>query len=436
MGSGTLKFIHCADLHLDSPFSGLAETSPSLGSFLRGASFSAFRNAVDCALRNEADFVLISGDVYDGEDRSVRAQLFFIEQLKRLSEAGIASFTVHGNHDPLSGWELDRDLPPLAHRFGTAEVESVPLTVKGERVGTVHGCSYPVRDVRENLARGFAGRRTEGVNIALLHCNVGGRKGHENYAPCSLDDLRAAGMDYWALGHVHSAEILCHDPLVVYPGNTQGRHIGETGKKGVFSVSMGSAGGHPDGRGGVEFIPCDVVRWRRESLSIEGMQRDEELFAAFDRLRDGVRNEAGGRPVILRTTVGGRGKLSALLRRPGFLSGPGGLVESLNQGEEGRSDFVCIESVVDDAASPFDLEALASGNHFVGDFLKEVSAFERRGNLREGLMEVLAASGVREKLPREVFDRVDALPDDEILSLLRRGTTLALAGLLEGEDDE
>ena len=436
MGSGTLKFIHCADLHLDSPFSGLAETSPALGSFLRAASFSAFRNAVDCALRNEADFVLISGDVYDGEDRSVRAQLFFLEQLKRLSDAGIASFTVHGNHDPLSGWELDRDLPPLAYRFGSSEVESVPLTVKGERVGTVHGCSYPVRDVRENLARGFAGRRTEGVNIALLHSNVGGRKGHENYAPCSLDDLRAAGMDYWALGHVHSAEILCHDPLVVYPGNIQGRHIGETGKKGVFSVSMGSAGGHPGGRGGVEFIPCDVVRWRREALSIEGMQRDEELFAAFDRLRDGVRNDAGGRPVIVRASVGGRGKLSALLRRPGFLSGPGGLVESLNQGEEGRSDFVYIESVVDDTASPFDLEALSSGNHFVGDFLKEVSAFERRGNLREGLMEILSARGVREKLPREVFDRVDALPDDEILSLLRRGTTLALAGLLEGEDDE
>ena len=436
MGSGTLKFIHCADLHLDSPFSGLAETSPALGSFLRAASFSAFRNAVDCALRNEADFVLISGDVYDGEDRSVRAQLFFLEQLKRLSDAGIASFTVHGNHDPLSGWELDRDLPPLAYRFGSSEVESVPLTVKGERVGTVHGCSYPVRDVRENLARRFAGRRTEGVNIALLHSNVGGRKGHENYAPCSLDDLRAAGMDYWALGHVHSAEILCHDPLVVYPGNIQGRHIGETGKKGVFSVSMGSAGGHPGGRGGVEFIPCDVVRWRREALSIEGMQRDEELLAAFDRLRDGVRNEAGGRPVIVRASVGGRGKLSALLRRPGFLSGPGGLVESLNQGEEGRSDFVYIESVVDDTASPFDLEALSSGNHFVGDFLKEVSAFERRGNLREGLMEILSARGVREKLPREVFDRVDALPDDEILSLLRRGTTLALAGLLEGEDDE
>lgn len=435
MGSSTLKFIHCADLHLDSPFSGLSETSAALAGFLRGATFSAFKNAVDCALRSRADFFLISGDVYDGEDRSVRAQLFFLEQLKRLSDAGIPSFTVHGNHDPLSGWELDRDLPPLAYRFG-AEIESVPLTVKGERVGTVHGCSFPVRDVDENLALRFAGRRTEGVNIALLHCNVGGRKGHENYAPCSLDDLRAAGMDYWALGHVHGAEVLSHDPLVVYPGNLQGRHIGETGKKGVFSATLGSGGALPGGRGGVEFVPCDVVRWRKDALSIEGMQRDEELFAAFERMKEGARHDAGGRPVIVRATVAGRGKLSALLRRPGFLSGAGGLAETLNQSEEGRSDFVYIESIRDDTASPFDLEALGSGNHFVGDFLKEASAFEHRGNLKEGLLEVLAAKGIKEKLPREVFERVDAFSNEEIAALLRRGTSLALAGLLEGEDDE
>ena len=124
MNSGTLKFIHCADPHLDSPFSGLSEISSSLGDFLRKATFEAFRNAVDCAIRNEADCFLVSGDIYDGEDRSLRAQIFFLEQLKRLSDAGISSFIVHGNHDPLSGWELDRDLPPRAHRFEAGEVES------------------------------------------------------------------------------------------------------------------------------------------------------------------------------------------------------------------------------------------------------------------------------------------------------------------------
>jgi len=142
MVENTLKFVHCADLHLDSPFSGLAAVSPSLGAYLREATFSAFRNAVDRALQAGADFFVVSGDVYDGADRSIRAQIFFVEQLKRLSDAGIPSFTVHGNHDPLSGWELDRDLPPLVHRFGP-EVETVPLIVRGERAGRCTGAASP-----------------------------------------------------------------------------------------------------------------------------------------------------------------------------------------------------------------------------------------------------------------------------------------------------
>ncbi|MDI9371133.1 MAG: DNA repair exonuclease [Synergistaceae bacterium] len=434
MTNSKLKFIHCADLHLDSPFSGVSEASPGLARVLREAAFNAFRNSVDLALQVGADFFLVSGDVYDSEDRSIRAQLFFVEQLKRLADAGIPSFVVHGNHDPLSGWELDRELPPLIHRFGR-EVESAPLVIRGERAGTVHGCSFPVRDVEENLALRFHGRRTDGVNIALLHCNVGGRKGHENYAPCSLDDLRASGMDYWALGHVHGAEVLCRSPLIVYPGNIQGRHIGETGEKGVFLATLDSGGSGP-ASGDVEFIPCDAVRWIRESLSIEGMERDEELLTAFENLVERARRESDGRPAIVRARVIGRGRLSALMRRPGFLSGPGGLVETLNQGEEGRGDFVHIEGVTDETSPPFDLEVLSAGSHFVGDFLQEARSFEEGGALRGRLMDLLADLGVRDKLHREVFDRVDGLSDDEISSLLRRGTILALEGLLEGEDDE
>jgi len=442
MGSGTLKFLHCADLHLDSPFSGLSDVSSSLGAFLRRATFSAFENAVSYALRNAVDLFLISGDVYDGEDRSIRAQSFFLDQLKRLSDAGIPSFLVHGNHDPLSGWELDRDLPHLAFRFG-AEVESLPLTVRGERVGTVHGCSFGERDVGENLALRFAGCRGEGVNIALLHCNVGGRKGHENYAPCSIDDLRAAGMDYWALGHVHAAEVLSHDPMIVYPGNIQGRHVGETGKKGVFCGTLALGGGPGKvssqaaaGRGSLEFVPCDAVRWRKETLSIEGMHRDEEFFVALERLKESVRGDGAGRPVLLRVAVSGRGKLHALLRRPGLLAGAGGVAETLNESEEGRGDFVHIESIVDTTAPPFDMETLTSGDHFVGDFLKEIAAFERSGAMKDGLMDILAVKGVREKLSGEVFARLDSLSDEQISALLRKGAALALAGLLEGEDDE
>ncbi len=197
--------------------------------------------------------------------------------------------------------------------------------------GTVHGFSYPVRDVEENVALRFAGRKGEGVNIALLHCNVGGRKGHENYAPCSLDDLRAAGMDYWALGHVHGSEVLCRDPLVVYPGTIQGRNIRETGKKGVFYVTLSA--GEP---GCAEFVPCDVVRWRSGDISIDGMERDEEFFQAVSDLKEtvgGGKRQAAGPSAAFHFRPGEDPRTPP---PPGFLRGPGGLLETVNEGEEDR----------------------------------------------------------------------------------------------------
>lgn len=428
----TITFVHCADLHLDSPFSGPGGLSPSMGAFLRKSTFRAFENAVDLALERGADFFIVSGDVYDGEDRSIRAQVFFLEQLGRLSGAGIPSFVACGNHDPLSGWEADRDFPPLVRRFGP-EVESFPLEKDGVIVGQIHGYSYPVRDVTENIALRFAGRKGEGFNIAVLHCNVGGRKGHENYAPCSLDDLRAASMDYWALGHVHAAGVLCPRPFIAYPGCTQGRNIREQGKKGAYFVTLGAAeGGLPAGAN-AEFVPCDSVRWRAEELSVSFMERDEEFFQAVSAIREKARKDGGGLPVLLRLTLSGRGGVHGLVGRPGFLKGPGGLLDTLNEGEEDRPDFVFLEEIVDETAPALDLDGLASGSHLVGDFLKEVAAFREKGRLREGLEAIMKEMGVLDKIPApEVLDLIASLTEEDVGRLLDRGVYAALSGLLEG----
>lgn len=427
-----ISFVHCADLHLDSPFSGLSDMSPSMGAFLRKATFQAFENAVNLALEREADFFLVSGDVYDGEDRSVRAQVFFLQQLGRLSDAGISSFIVCGNHDPLSGWEADRDFPPLVRRFGP-EVESFPLELGGEIVGAVHGYSYPVRDVKENIALRFAGKRAEGLNIAMLHCNAGGWKGHENFAPCSLDDLRAVRMDYWALGHVHTAEVMCRDPLVVYPGCTQGRNIRESGKKGVCFVTFNPAEGSLPAAASREFVPCDAIRWKSGELSISSMDREEDFFQAVSMLKEKTRAMNDGLPVLLRLSLSGRGEMHSLLRRPGFLKGPGGLMETLNEGEEDRSDFVFIEEIVDETAPSLDLEALASGGHLVGDFLREAAAFREGGRLREGLENILRDREILDRISSsEALDMISSLTDEDVERLLDRGVFTALSGLLEG----
>lgn len=434
MNGRKVTFVHCGDLHLDSPFSGLADISPSLGKILHRSTFQAFENAVNLAITDGADFFLVTGDVFDGDDRSVCAQVFFLDQLRRLSDRGIPSFIIAGNHDPLSGWEADRDFPPLAYRFGPG-VDSLPLNVKGEVIGTIHGYSYPVRDVKDNIALEFAGRRGPGLNIAMLHCNVGGRRGHENYAPCSLADLGRAGMDYWALGHVHRAEVLSRDPLALYPGNIQGRNIREDGKKGVFMVTMILEDGRAEGR--EEFVPCDTVRWRSEKLSIEGMDRDEQFFQALKELKEQIRAEGEGLPTLLRLTVTGRGKTYYLLRRPGFIKGPGGLMETINEGEESRPDFVFIEDVVEAAAPPLDLDSLAGGAHFTGDFLREARNFKERGDLREGLRDILRQRGIEDKISSpEVLQAIEAFDDEDVEAFLDRGIYGALSGLLEGTEGQ
>ena len=167
----------------------------------------------------------------------------FVDGLARLDKAGIRSFVCHGNHDPLDGWEARLDLPGGCVRFG-AEVESAPVFPAEPERAAVFGISYPHREVGENLSLRFRGIASAGAfNIGLLHANVGGNPNHGSYAPCTVADLEDAGMDYWALGHVHTRQTLREQgPTIAYSGNPQGRHPNETGARGVYLVEVDDYG--------------------------------------------------------------------------------------------------------------------------------------------------------------------------------------------------
>ena len=98
------RFVHTADLHLDSPFLGIQEVNEHVAGELREATFRTFDRIVELCLKRHVDFLLIAGDIYDSRDRSLRAQLRLRDGLRPLSEAGIPTFIVHGNHDPLDSW--------------------------------------------------------------------------------------------------------------------------------------------------------------------------------------------------------------------------------------------------------------------------------------------------------------------------------------------
>ncbi len=314
------RFAHLADLHLDTPFQGLRANRPGLAATLRDASLTAWDHAVTACLAAEVDFVVIAGDVYDGAEAGVRAQLRFRDGLARLAAAGVQSFVVHGNHDPLAGrWSAISDWPPGVTVFGHDEVTSVPVVKHGQPLALVHGISHARPEVTENLALRFQRDSSfVGYQVGLLHANIDGRGGHANYAPATLADLRASGMDYWALGHVHVRAVLSHErPLAIYPGNLQARHVNETGEKGFYLVDV------EDGRASASFVEVGLVRFDTIHLDIAGLSSVAEVHSALTTEARLPRGTALTH--VLRATLHGSGPTHSALHK----AGEAGLLEYL-----------------------------------------------------------------------------------------------------------
>ena len=291
------KFIHAADIHLDSPLHKLGTYEGAPLEALRHATRRAFQNLVRTALEEAVDFVLIAGDLYDGDWKDYNTGLYLISQLGKLREAGIPVFVVAGNHDAVSRITKTLRLPEGVTLFPSNKAETVELKSLGV---AIHGRSFSSAVMKKNLAEKYPSPVPGTFNIGMLHTSLNGREGHEPYAPCSLDDLRNRGYDYWALGHVHQQEVVLKEPWVVFSGCTQGRHIRETGPKGCMIGTVDDRG-----RTAIHFKPLDVVRW--VTLRIDASP-EESGYAVVDQAvgqLEQVMEDNGGLPVIVRMVIGG-----------------------------------------------------------------------------------------------------------------------------------
>ena len=415
----TLRFVHAADLHLDSPFTGIRAAAPeNVAGALYSATFDSYKNIIDLCISEQVDALLVAGDIYDGADRSLRAQRAFIEGLLTLDAVGIRSFVCHGNHDPLDGWEARLSYPAGCHRFG-AVFSAEPVFPGEPQRAVVYGISYPTREVFENLVARL-GQVEEGeFTIGLLHANVGGNTDHAPYAPCTLDDLVQTGIDYWALGHVHTRQVLREGtPTVVYPGNTQGRHPNETGVRGVYLVEV-EAGGNVN----LDFRPTDTVRWERVSIDISGLETEQGLLNAVGDAMQSLLDSAEGRSVVVRLTLTGRGDLSQFLRRRNAVAD---LLEVVNEHWADGLPFAWCERIEDQTSAPIDREAARAGEDFLAEVLRTADRLkESPESLRKELGELYQHARYRRQLA--------ALTDEEIAALLDEAETLAVNLLSEEE---
>lgn len=365
------RFLHAADLHLDTPFEGLGRLAPRVAARLRNASLDAFDDLVQVALDYDAAFVVIAGDLYDGAQRGIRAQLRFARGVRRLAERGVQVFVVHGNHDPLDeGWQAIRDLPPNLTIFGAERVTTTSVERNGRTLAHVYGISYARRDVVENLSLRFRRMEAPGLHIGLLHCNVGLQEGHASYSPCSEEDLRRAGLDYWALGHIHRRQVIANGhPWIVYPGNLQGRSTkaSEAGPKGAILVE---AVVDADGSARVEnldFVPLDRARFVRLDLGIAAVADLPALEALI--LQDAARLQAehAGRDLLVRVMLDGRGPVHRDLQRPGARHA---LLDSLREQADQLPGLVWFDQIETATRGALDREPILRRGDFSSELIR------------------------------------------------------------------
>ncbi len=388
------RYIHAADIHLDSSLHGLERYEGAPVEEIRSATRRAFDNLIDLAIDEEVEFVLLAGDLYDGDWKDYNTGLYFVDRMGRLREAGIRVFMVAGNHDAASQITKHLRLPDNVTMFSTRTPERVVLD---DLSVAIHGQGFATRAVTDDLSQAYPQGNPQLFNVGLLHTCLDGKPGHEPYAPCSVDGLRSKGYQYWALGHVHKREEVNQDPWIIFPGNIQGRHIRETGPKGCTLVTVENGDVVE-----VEHRDLDVMRWVLCELDVAGNETVDDIYSLVRDVLQAALDDADGRSVAVRLVLQGscpaHGKLHA--DQEHWVQEYRGLANSL--GGAG----IWLEKVSIKTSPSVSADEVLARDDALGGLLRAIHNME----LDEGALVNLAneVSALRQKLPVEILSGDDS----------------------------
>ncbi|WP_026689693.1 metallophosphoesterase family protein [Alteribacter aurantiacus] len=292
------SFIHAADIHLDSPLKGLEKYEGAPVDRIRHATRDALSNLVNVAIEEQVAFVVIAGDIYDGDWKDYNTGLYFASQMSRLQKEDIPVYLIRGNHDAQSLITKELALPDNVYEFPVDKPDTVTL----EHLNTaIHGQGFSTRSVTDNLSKNYPEKVEGYFNIGLLHTSATGREGHENYAPCQLSDLIDLGYDYWGLGHIHLREVLYErNPVILFPGNIQGRHIRESGNKGCTLVKV-----KENQVKHYEHRSLDVLRWALCEIDVTGSETFEDVLDQIRIQLQDIQSQHNGLFIAVRVIVNG-----------------------------------------------------------------------------------------------------------------------------------
>nr|WP_097104676.1 DNA repair exonuclease [Hoeflea halophila] len=304
------RFIHTADIHLDSPLRSLALRNPELADLIGGATRQAFSTIIDLCISERVDALVIAGDLYDGDQTSMKTARFLAGELGRLANAGIRTFIIRGNHDALSRISRELVLPGEVKLFGGRAEHVMIERDQGEKPVAIHGLSFAQPTAPESLLPKHAGAVPDAINIGIMHTSLGGAPGHDAYAPCSPAELQATGFDYWALGHIHKRSVLTGSTTIVMPGMPQGRDINEDGPKSATLVSISA-----DGSVSLEEKPTALAEFSRISVGAGGLSDWTDLAHTLSHALKQARAASAAPELVARIGFTGETALAWRMRR-------------------------------------------------------------------------------------------------------------------------
>ncbi|WP_258373509.1 metallophosphoesterase family protein [Komagataeibacter saccharivorans] len=412
------RFLHAADLHLDSPLLGLTEKSGDYARLVADASRRAFDDMISLAIETDCRFVVLAGDVFDGDLRDTQCGLFFVNGMARLKAAGIRVFMILGNHDAENRFARHLHVTDNVYLFSSARAETRTMDDLGV---AVHGRSFGSRKVEDNIARHYPPPVPGLFNIGILHTACEGREGHKTYAPCTVEQLVNHGYDYWALGHVHNREILHEDPYVVYAGNLQGRHAREAGPKGASLVTV------RDGEvADVTHQVLDAVRWASATVDLSTAATHADMTALIRDIVSALVEQAQGRPLALRLELTGTTPL-----HPGLIRAPHDLQLEVETVLASLSDEIWLERLKVHTHLPERPAVLdpSTGGRIAADIRAAATPDALRAELEQLL------TGVLDRMP--AHSRTEEMRDSILKDIPARALDLALAVVEnpEGGDD-
>jgi DNA repair exonuclease SbcCD nuclease subunit len=417
-----MKFIHCADVHLDTPLQGLAEYPGAPVDEIRNATRRAFGKVVEAAISEGVDFLIIAGDLYDTGLKSFESALYFNNQMSHLQDAGIDVYLIYGNHDAASKLIKQLRPPRNVHVFRAAEPQTF---LKHEMRVALHGQSFATPAVTEDLAANYPAPTPGFFNIGVLHTNLAGMSEHANYAPCSLETLKNKGYQYWALGHVHNRQIVCADPYVVYPGNIQGRNGREQGEKSCELVSVGDGGAVS-----IKTIPTSVVPWTEEVVDASGCENSEDVYDRIRATLAGLVSDDKERVIAMRLKVLGATAAHTELSRD--------LEQVCNEvisiANECGGGLLWVERVQVATAPHVAFEALLDRDDPVGEVVRTAAALRQNP---ASVADCEAIVELQKRLPSELTEGAEPITLDlQTLSTAMQEAESLLLARLSGSENQ